>query len=84
MFDNQFDPLKALGDLANNQELLRNNQLTMASTINHVLERLAEQDKTINTMLKALDVSNKANEILMQGLVNDIHKNLAKIPEPTK
>jgi len=76
MFNPSFDPLEALEKLNENQIILNQNQHNHAKAIQHLLERVNEQQQVIDTLVKGLDASNKANELMLQSLVSDINKSL--------
>lgn len=75
-FETGFDPLKSLEQLHQNQVALNNNQMAM-------LRKIEEQDKLIDTLLKSVELSNKANEILLDSFSQQIKQALEKINDQT-
>ena len=76
MLNPDFDPLRVLEQISDNQVILNDNQNKHAQAISQLIQRVNQQQQTIDDLVKNLDMANKANELLLQGLVNDIHKNL--------
>jgi hypothetical protein len=76
MLNQDFDPLKILEAINDNQVTLNNNQHKHARAIEQIIQRVNEQQKVIDTLLAALDAANKSNEIMLAALVDDIHKTL--------
>lgn len=70
LFNNDFDPLKTLDELARNQEVLYGNDKQMAAAINQLQRRVELQQQTIDLLLKGLDQANKANEVLMRDALD--------------
>lgn len=71
MFNTDFDPLKTLEDLAQNQQVLFNNDRQLAQGFQMLEQKLQEQQEVIDVLIKGLDAANKANQQLMtQGLDN--------------
>lgn len=75
MLDPKFDPLKILEQISDNQTVLNQNQHKHAEAIRQLIDRVNEQQQTIDTLLASVAATNQANEILLKGLVTDIHKN---------
>lgn len=75
LFNENFDPLKILEQISDNQTVLNQNQHRHAEAIRQLIDRVNEQQQTIDTLLASVKATNQANEILLKGLVTDIHKN---------
>lgn len=71
MFNTDFDPLKTLEQLQENQQVLFNNDRQLAQGFQMLEKKLQEQQEVIDVLIKGLDAANKANQQLMtQGLDN--------------
>ena len=76
MLDPDFDPLKIMQELNANQVALNNNYLKMVQAHNQLALKVEQQQLEIDRLVMNLDSANKANELLLRGLVNDIHTQL--------
>lgn len=74
MFDRDFDPLALLDQVGRNQNVLNDNQEKLSIAIAQLTSRINEQQHTIDVLVNGLDAANKANEIILQGLLDDIHR----------
>ena len=69
MFNTDFDPLKCLEDLQENQKILFNNDRQIAQGLQMLEQKIKEQQEVIDVLIKGLDAANKANQqLLSQGL----------------
>jgi hypothetical protein len=55
---------------------LNNNYLKMVQAHNQLALKVEQQQLEIDRLVLNLDSANKANELLLRGLVNDIHTQL--------
>ncbi len=78
MIDPDFDPLAALDQLRVNQLTLNNNQLQTAHQVKQLIKRVNEQQQVIDMLIKGLENSNQANELMLRSLVDDINKKLSE------
>lgn len=76
MLDPDFDPLKIMQELNANQVALNNNYLKMVQAHNQLALKVEQQQLEIDRLVMNLDSANKANELLLRSLVNDIHTQL--------
>jgi hypothetical protein len=76
LYDTDFDPLKALQTIHDNQIVLHNAHQTLMKKVN-------EQDQLIDSLLKSVELSNKANELLLNQLAYQINFALEKINDKT-
>jgi mannitol/fructose-specific phosphotransferase system IIA component (Ntr-type) len=76
MLNQDFDPLKILDALNENQITLNDNLHKHARAIEQIIQRVNEQQRVIDTLVAGLDAANKSNEIMLAALVDDIHKTL--------
>ncbi len=76
MLDPDFDPLKIMQELNANQVSLNNNYLKMVQAHNNLALKVEQQQLEIDRLVLNLDSANKANELLLKGLVNDIQNQL--------
>jgi hypothetical protein len=76
VLDPDFDPLKIMQELNANQVALNNNYLKMVQAHNQLALKVEQQQLEIDRLVMNLDSANKANELLLRGLVNDIHTQL--------
>jgi hypothetical protein len=70
-YDTDFDPLKTLDQLQKNQLLLNQNQQALIS-------KIQEQDKLIDTLIKGQEMANRANEIMLKHLLDQINTAMEK------
>jgi hypothetical protein len=82
MIDPAYDPWEILETLNRNQAVLNENQAKLTNNMQQLIHKVYDQEKTIETILAALDSSNKANELLLKSLVTDIHSKLNSSEEP--
>lgn len=82
MFDHNFDPYEALQDLARNQETLYNNDQNISAAINSLQARITEQQKVIDGLVKQVQSTNKANEILLDSFLKEINKSIKDMKWP--
>lgn len=68
LFNRDFDPLAALQKLEANQTQLYRNQDQLNQNIKLLVVRINEQQSTIDSLLKAIDVLNKTNELALQQM----------------
>jgi ribosomal protein L17 len=78
-YDTNFDPLQALHELHNNQKQLNRNQEIMNQNIQNMHLKILEQDQIIDTLLKSIELGNKANELLLNNLDQQIKQALEKV-----
>jgi len=76
MLEHNFDPYDALEQLRINQVNLNDNQQQMARAIQNLINRVNHQQQVIDSLVRGLEQSNQANEILIKSLVNDIQQSL--------
>jgi hypothetical protein len=76
MFDPNFDPMKILEELHRNQAILNENQAKLAMSMQQIVNRLNQQDQDLSNLYSAVESTNKANEILLQGMASDIQQKL--------
>jgi hypothetical protein len=76
VLDPDFDPLKIMQELNANQVALNNNYLKMVQAHNQLALKVEQQQLEIDRLVMNLDSANKANELLLRSLVNDIHTQL--------
>lgn len=74
MLDPNFDPLEIMQHLSENQVKLNEDHLKLSQAMHHIVAKLNEQQKVIDLLQKGLDAANKANEIILQGLLDDMQK----------
>ncbi len=79
MLNSDFDPYEILQQLNDNQMTLNNNQSRHAEAIRQIVDRLNQQQQLIDGLVKHLNTSNKANEILIERLTNDLQINYKDI-----
>jgi hypothetical protein len=72
MFDTNFDPYQALINTD------RNLQAVIAAH-NLLAKRVEEQGEVIDTLIQGLSNSNKANEMLMREMAQNIHTKLQEV-----
>jgi hypothetical protein len=72
MFDTNFDPYQALINTD------RNLQAVIAAH-NALAKRVEEQGHTIDILIEGLNNSNKANEMLMREMAQNIHAKLQEV-----
>jgi hypothetical protein len=72
MFENTFDPYQALVNTD------RNLQAVIAAH-NLLAKRVEEQGHVIDTLIQGLDNSNKANELLMREMAENIQYKLQEV-----
>ena len=72
MFDTNFDPYQALINTD------RNLQAVIAAH-NLLAKRVEEQGQVIDTLIQGLNNSNKANELLMREMAQNIHTKLQEV-----
>jgi hypothetical protein len=63
-------------ELNANQVALNNNYLKMVQAHNQLALKVEQQQLEIDRLVMNLDSANKANELLLRSLVNDIHTQL--------
>lgn len=69
MFNTDFDPLKCLEQLQENQKVLFSNDRQIAQAIEDLRAVVKNQQEVIDILQKGLDAANKANELMLsQGL----------------
>jgi hypothetical protein len=69
VLDPNFDPLKALEQLRDNQNILFNNDQQLAQAVRDLQDQVRSQQEVIDVLIKGLDAANKANQALItQGL----------------
>jgi hypothetical protein len=72
MFNSNFDPYEALMNLnANIQNLI--------TAHNGLAKKVEEQGHVIDLLIDGLNSSNKANEVLMQNMANEITEKLKEV-----
>jgi branched-subunit amino acid aminotransferase/4-amino-4-deoxychorismate lyase len=71
-FNSDFDPYDALQVLNKNQIILDEHLTRQAETINQLAITLRQQQQQIDLLIKGLDQANKANEVIMSSLLNQI------------
>ena len=71
-FNSDFDPYDALQVLNKNQIILDEHLTRQAETINRLAITLRQQQQQIDLLIKGLDQANKANEVIMSSLLNQI------------
>lgn len=76
MMDPNFDPLEELRILQANQQALLQNQQNINLAIQHLTAKVNAQGQTIDILMRNLETTNKTNEILLEGLVGDIHRTM--------
>jgi hypothetical protein len=76
VLDPDFDPLRIMQELNANQVSLNNNYLKMVQAHNNLALKVEQQQLEIDRLMLNLDNANKANELLLKGLVNDIQSQL--------
>lgn len=74
MLNSNFDPFEALQNLAQNQEILYNNDQQIAQSVNNLLAKLTEQQRIIDQLIKQVESTNRANEILLESFLKEINK----------
>jgi hypothetical protein len=72
LFDTNFDPYQALINTD------RNLQAVIAAH-NLLAKRVEEQGQVIDTLIQGLNNSNKANELLMREMAQNIHTKLQEV-----
>lgn len=72
MFENTFDPYQALINTD------RNLQAVIVAH-NLLAKRVEEQGEVIDTLIQGLNNSNKANELLMREMAENIHTKLQEV-----
>jgi hypothetical protein len=78
-YDTGFDPLQALHELNNNQKQLNRNQEVINENIRMLHNKILEQDKIIDSLLKSVELGNQANELLLNSLDQQIKQALEKV-----
>ena len=69
MFNTDFDPLKCLEQLQENQKVLFSNDRQLAEAIEDLRSVIKNQQEVIDILQRGLDAANKANELMLsQGL----------------
>lgn len=76
MLTPDFDPLEELRILQVNQQALLQNQNNINTALQHLTAKVTAQGQTIDILVRNLETTNKTNEILLQGLVGDIHRTM--------
>jgi hypothetical protein len=70
-YDTDFDPMQVMEQLEKNQLLLNQNQKALIS-------KIQEQDKLIDTLIKGQEMANRANEIMLKHLLDQINTAMEK------
>jgi predicted RNA-binding Zn ribbon-like protein len=71
-FKTNFDPFQALLDLDRACQALDRNHKQMVAAHNHLANTVKEQGEVIDVLIKGLDASNKANEMLLKDMLANI------------
>jgi C4-dicarboxylate transporter len=72
MFDNTFDPYQAMINMDKNIQ-------AMITAHNLLAKRVEEQGQVIDTLIQGLNNSNKANELLMREMAQNIQLKLQEV-----
>lgn len=78
-FDTGFDPLKALEVMHDNQIIFNNLLQQQRQQIQQLNHRIMQQEKIIDDVLKALESTNKSQEILLNSFSQQMQSALEKI-----
>ena len=78
-FDPEFDPLKALEIMQKNQVIFNDLLQKQHNQIQQLTQRLLHQEKITDELLKAVEMSNKSNEILLNSFSQQMQSALEKI-----
>lgn len=84
VLDTNFDPYQALCELNRNQEILHNNDRNLAQAFNDLQQRVNEQQQVIDSLIKQVASTNKANEILLDGFLKEINKTIKDVKWPNQ
>ena len=74
MLDSNFDPYEIMQQLSDNQVKLNEDHTKLSIAMHQIVSKLNEQQRVIDLLQKGLDAANKANEIILQGLLEDMQK----------
>lgn len=74
MLDSNFDPYEIMQQLSENQVKLNEDHTKLSIAMHQIVSKLNEQQRVIDLLQKGLDAANKANEIILQGLLEDMQK----------
>lgn len=74
MFDNNFDPYQAMINMDNN---IKN----LIQAHNQLVERVELQEQIIDTLVKGLEMANKANERLIRDNFQQLYKTVTATGE---
>lgn len=74
MLDHNFDPYEIMQQLSENQVKLNEDHTKLSIAMHQIVSKLNEQQRVIDLLQKGLDAANKANEIILQGLLEDMQK----------
>jgi archaellum component FlaC len=84
MFDPKYDPYQALEELDRNQKILYNNDQEIARSINDLLNRLQQQQEIIDRLVKQVESTNRANEILLETFLKELNKSFKDLKWPNQ
>lgn len=84
MLDPDFDPLKSLEDLAHNQQILHSNDRSLAQAVNDLMARIEQQQQIIDELVKQVQSTNRANEILLENFLKEMNKSLKDLKWPNQ
>ena len=76
MLDPNFDPLEIMHELSANQVKLNQDHQKLSLAIQQLVFKLNEQQKVIDLLQRGLDAANKANEIILHGLLEDMQRHI--------
>jgi len=74
VLDPNFDPFEIMHELSANQVKLNQDHQKLSIAIQHLVMKVNEQQHIIDLLQKGLDAANKANEIILQGFLDDMQK----------
>lgn len=74
MLDNQFDPYQAMLNMDKNIQ-------SIITAHNLLAQRVEEQQKIIDTLIKGLDAANRANELMLSQGLDKLYKNFSSTGE---
>jgi hypothetical protein len=72
LFDSRFDPYEALVSIDRACQALDRNHQQLIAAHNTLAAKVKEQGEVIDVLIKGLDASNKANEMLLKDMVSNI------------
>jgi ABC-type transporter Mla subunit MlaD len=71
------DPLAFIEQMKLDQQQLYNNQQQLNQNIKLLVSRVNEQQQSIDSLIKGLEMANKTTELMMTQLMGQLQKNYA-------